>query len=75
MIPKNHVLPDNYTIVPAVALKTTSIAVPQLIGEYIVFEEEQLANAKLQEKEWLKHTSHLLNCSDTKTRHTIAWSA
>ena len=71
---KNNTLPDSYTIVPAVALKTTIVSVPKLVNTS-VSKEGQLANAQLQEKEWLKHASQLLDCSDTEAYHTIAWSA
>ena len=43
---RNHQLPDSYTIVPAVALKTTSVSVPQLVNES-VSKEGRLANAQL----------------------------
>jgi len=50
---RNHLLPNSYTIVPAVALKTTSVSVPPLMNESAT-KEGCLTNAQLQEKKLVK---------------------
>ena len=71
---KNHQLPDSYTTVPAVALKTASASVLQLLGVSVP-KKGQLVSAQLNEKSWLKHASKLLDKKEIETGHNVSWSA
>ena len=48
---KINQLPDSYTIVPAMALKATSVSVPQFLSASVC-NEGQLVSAQLKEKSW-----------------------
>ena len=71
---KSHHLPDSFTIVPAVALKTANVSVPQL-SNVSVPKEGLLAGALLKEKGWLEHASRLLEKDEVERGDTVAWSA
>ncbi len=61
---KNFHLPDNYTIVPAVALKKEKVVVPKLLCEIEVV-EGHLQGAKVRERSWLKHAEARILHSST----------
>ena len=71
---KNHLLPDSFTTVPAVSLKTTNVTVPQL-SNVSAPKEGQLVGAFLKEKSWLKHASQLLEKGEAERGDIVAWSA
>lgn len=70
---KNLQLPDSFTTVPAVALKTTTLSVPKL-STVTESRDSQLIGAFLNEKKWLEHASWLLE-KEIQKGDTIAWSA
>jgi len=67
-------LPDYYVNVPAVALLTTKVSVPQQLT-VTVSQENQLENAQSKENNWLAHTSKLLEKHEVESGDTISWSA
>ena len=70
---KNHQLPDNFTTVPVVALKTTKVSVPPAqLSNVSAPKEGQLVGAFLKEKSWLEHTSKLLEKAEVEKGDTIA---
>ena len=73
-VKKSHQLPDYYATVPAVALQTTKVLVPQQLT-VSVSQENQLENAQLKENSWLVHASKLLENHEVKSGDTISWSA
>ncbi|KAK3879723.1 hypothetical protein Pcinc_015712 [Petrolisthes cinctipes] len=66
-----HSLPDSYTFVPAVALKTTAVAVPESSVSEVT---SCLDEAITQERRWIEdalpHLETKLTCGDA-----IAWAA
>ena len=72
---KNHQLPDSFTTVPAVALKTANVAVPQLSNVSAAKDGDLLVGAFLKEKHWLEHASQLLEKEKIEKGDTVAWSA
>ena len=73
-VTKNHQLPDYYVNVPAVALQTTKVSVPQQLT-VSVSQENQLENAQSKENNWLAHASKLLEKHEVESGDTISWSA
>jgi hypothetical protein len=71
---KNFSLPDNYTIVPAVALKKENVVVPKPPGEIEVV-EGHLEGAKAKEKCWLEHAIKLMEKDELDKDDILAWSA
>lgn len=71
---KNHHLPNSFTTVPAVALKASKVAVPQL-SNALTPKEGMLVGAVSKEKSWLKHASQLLVKDEVEKGDTVAWSA
>ncbi|KAJ3591760.1 hypothetical protein NHX12_006892 [Muraenolepis orangiensis] len=56
---KNHWLPDNFTTVPAVALKKANVAVPQTPNQITAF-EGHLSRALMKERCWIEHSLKLI---------------
>ena len=71
---RNHKLPESFTTVPAVALKTANVSVPQQSNMSIAT-EEQLEGAFLVENNWLIHASELLEKGELEKGDTVAWAA
>ena len=71
---KSYQLPDQFTTVPAVALKTKSVSVPQKVNASTP-KKGQLADAQLKETSWLKHAYQLLENDKIEKGVTITWSA
>ena len=71
---RNHKLPGSFTTVPAVALKTANVSVPQQ-SNVSISTEEQLKGAFLEENNWLIHASELLEKGEVEKGNTVAWSA
>ncbi len=71
---KKCVLPDKYTVVPAVEFKKDKVAVPKPCNEIEVV-EGHLEGAKAQERCWLEHSMKLIGKDDLNKDDTIAWSA
>ncbi len=71
---KNHQLPDSFTTVPAVVLKTANVAVPPL-SNVSAPKDGYLVGAFLKEKHWLGHASQLLEKEKIEKGDTVAWSA
>ena len=68
---EQHSLPDSYASVPAVALKTTAVMVPQCD----VFPVEScLEEATAKEQSWVQHALPLLE-TELATGDIIAWAA
>ena len=68
---EKHSLPDSYASVPAVALKTTAVMVP----EYDVFPVEScLEEAIAKEQRWAEHALPLLG-AELGSTDAIAWAA
>ena len=69
---KTHVLSAHYASVPAVALKTTSVAVPECktfpVGG-------SLNDARTYERSWVKHALPLLKKENLSSEDIIAWAA
>lgn len=73
---KNHQLQDSFTTVPAVALKTAQVAVPQVSNVSTPKEGPQLVvDALLKEKSWVEHVSQLLKNNEVEKGDTVTWSA
>ena len=71
---KNHQLPDDYTIVPAVVLTKASVAVPKPPNG-IVEISGNLEGAKNQEKYWLEHAAKLIQRDTLEKDDTVAWAS
>ena len=69
---KSHFLPSSYAAVPAVALKITSIAVPEC--EVYPF-KSCLDDARAVEHSWTKHALPLLDKEELTGEDVIAWAA
>ncbi len=67
-------LPDNYTVVPAVAFKKDNITVPKPPNE-IEAVKGHLEGAQAQEKCWLEHSIKLIEKENLTKEDIIAWSA
>lgn len=67
----NYKLPESFTTVPAVALKTANVSIPQQSTVSLT----QLEHALLQEKSWLVHACQQLEKDETEENDAIAWSA
>ena len=70
---KNFHLPDNYTIVPAVALKKDNVVVPKPPCEIEAI-EGHLEGAKAKERSWLEHAIKLME-KEELDKDILAWSA
>ena len=69
---EKHALPDSYAYVPATALKTTAVAVP----ESEVFPLERcLDAARAGEHSWVEHSLPLLETKELISGDTISWAA
>ena len=71
---KDHQLPDSFTTVPAVVLKTATVSVPPLLNASSP-KERQLVGAQLKERSWLDHACLLLEKDEIEKGDTVAWSA
>ena len=69
---KNHQLPDSFTTVPAMVLKTANVAVPQLSNVSAPKDGDLPVGAFLH---WLEHVSQLLEKEKIEKGDTVAWSA
>ena len=70
----NHQLPDNFTTVPAVALKKANVAVPKTPNPIKAF-EGHLGRAHMKEKCWLEHSLKLIEKEELDKGDIVAWSA
>ena len=66
-------LPDYYTVVPAVALKETSVQVPKLPGTDRV--DRKMEEAEKQERKWLKTAMEHLPKERLEAQDTVGWAA
>lgn len=73
-VTKNHQLPEIFTTVPAVALKTTDVSVPKHSNDSQP-KVGQLAVGKLEESNWLQHACKLLKKDVLEKADTVSWSA
>ena len=71
---KNHQLLDSFVMVPAVALKMTTVLVSLQSGASSP-KEGQLSGAFLKEKSWLDHAIQVLLKNEIEKGDTVAWSA
>ena len=71
---KNFHLPDNYTIVPAVALNKDNVAVPKPPCE-IVAAEGHLVQAQEKERHWVEHAIQLMEKEILDKGDIFSWSA
>ena len=71
---KNFHLPDNYTIVPAVALNKDNVAVPKPPCE-IVAAEGHLVRAQEKERHWVEHAIQLMEKEILDKGDILSWSA
>lgn len=69
---QTHALPHSYASVPAVALKTTSVSVPECDTFPV---ERCLDNAKTEEHSWVEHALPLLTKENLSKEDVIAWAA
>jgi len=67
-------LPDDFTVVPAVALKKDSVVVPEPPNS-IEAVEGHLQRAQAQEECWLEHTIKLTEKEKLDAEDIVAWSA
>lgn len=72
--PKNFLLPDDNTIVPAVALKKDNVAVPKPPCETLVA-EGHLVQAQEKEREWVEHAIQLMEKETLDKGDILSWSA
>jgi len=71
---KRHVLPDNFTVFPAVVLKKDSVIISKPPNTIEVI-ESHLQRAQAQENCWLKHAIQLMEKESLDKGDTLAWSA
>jgi hypothetical protein len=71
---KNHQLPDSFTTVPAVVLKTAKVSVPPQPNASAP-EYGQFAAAQGKEENWLKHATQFLEKDKVEKGDTVTWSA
>ena len=74
-VKSNHQLPDYYTTVPAVALQTTKLSVPQQLTVPVLQDDQLMMNARLKENNWLAHASKLLEKNNIESGDILSWSA
>jgi len=67
-------LPDDYAIVPAVALKKEKISIPEP-PNIITTIKGNISEAITQEKSWLDHAMMLMEKEQVEDSDVIAWSA
>lgn len=70
---KNHRLPDNFTTVPAVALKKASVAVPKTPNLIKTF-EGHLSRAQMKEKCWLVYSLKMIEMDELDKGNIVVWS-
>jgi len=70
----NHHLQDYFIIVPAAALKTTTVPV-QILSNASAPSERQLTCAKVKDNSWLHHASPFREKKDISKGDAVAWSA
>ena len=71
---KKYDLPDEFTIVPATALKKVNVSIPDP-PNVIEAIKGNLSGAKAQETCWLDHAIKLLEKEQVEDKNAIAWSA
>ena len=71
---RNYKLPDSYEIVPAVALKTSDVAVPRL-SCHLESSHNHLNEALTKQKSWVDHAIGLLVKEDLVNDDKMAWGA
>lgn len=69
---ENKALPDTFATVPAVALKNTSVSVPEC---NVVTAMGLLDYAREEENNWVNHALPLLEKTELASDEAIAWSA
>ena len=73
---QKHHIPDHYAIVPSISLNMKSLK-PKLTtsNSTIPVDTECLGVARMEESQWLKHASSILDMYDNDSDEVIAWSA
>ena len=71
---KKIVLPDNYTVVPAITFKKDKIQVPKPLNK-INAVVDHLEGAQAQERCWLEHSIKQIEKTNMDEGDIIAWSA
>lgn len=72
----SYKLPDQFTTVPAVALKTANVSVPAQLMNASISPDGVFIEERLKEEGWFEHAGKLLDREiDVKKGDTVAWSA
>lgn len=72
---RKHNLPNSYAIVPAVALKTTDVAVSRHLSLNTESTQSCLEEALSEEEAWVDHALLLLEKEDLVNEDKIVWAA
>lgn len=67
-----HTLPESYSTIPAVALKTSTVAVPEAVTTSA---EGGLEAATAEEESWIMHAQPLLDKGSLTKDDPVVWSA
>jgi hypothetical protein len=73
-VKKSYSLPDSFTTVPAVAIKTIDVSVPQKIQPITTITKD-MVGALATEKSWLEHAIQLLDKNEIEKDDVVTWSA
>ena len=71
---EKYELPNDFAIVPAVALKKEKVSIPELPNVTVTI-NSNLNEAIAQEKRWLDHAMMLMEKEEVEEKDVIAWSA
>ena len=71
---EKYELPDDFTIVPAIAFKKEKVSIPEPPNVTTTI-NGNLNEAITQEKCWLKHAMMLMEKEEIEVKDVIAWSA
>jgi len=74
---KQHSLPNNYALVPAVALTATTVHVPMGLTSSKGVEHLQsyLDEAQLKERRWIEHALTLVEKDNLTSEDALVWAA
>ena len=72
---KQHLLPDNYAIVPAITLTATDVGVPMSPNSTIGSFQRCLTQAQSQQTKWVEHALTLLKKEELASDEALAWAA
>jgi len=71
---KKYDLPDSFATVPAVALNTSKVSVPE-VSKAVPPKADQMVEAEIKERNWLSHSTQLLGAEELQKDDAISWSA